>query len=486
MTRLPHRSYEFGVFRVDVVERQLWRGDQNIPLTAKVFDLLLALVEKPGRTVKKEDLIDRIWSDTFVEEGNLNRNISTLRKILGDDVHESKIIKTIPKRGYRFIADVREVAHTRDEMLVENKTSYAFRFSEETREESSWGVVSARSLLFVGGIVLLSITIAWVWNRPPSSGVNAAAISPSSKTEALDLYKKARALWQTRNGEDLHLATLMLEQAVQKDPDLAIAHAALADAYAFDFRYWQRAESVAREAIRLDPSLGKPHATIGFVRMFWEWDLVAAESELRQAVHLSPGYATGHQWYAISLFSLGNAGNGGIAEMKAALQLDPGSPSINADMCQAFYFNRRFEEAIEQCKRALDLSPDFANAYNYLYEIYNANGQFDEAVEIYFRIESIAAKPATPDAQQKLRAAYSGGGAIHAFWSERLEQLIAAGYPLHYRIAQHYARLGKTDEALGHLRQAYDARDFEFYLFLADPVFDGLRTDPRYRDLETR
>jgi len=97
----------FGRFRLDRGQRLLWAGEQIQPLEPKVFDTLLALVEAQGRLMSKEELLARVWPDTFVEEGSLARNISTLRKLLGEGTDSVRFIETIPKRGYRFVADVR-------------------------------------------------------------------------------------------------------------------------------------------------------------------------------------------------------------------------------------------------------------------------------------------------------------------------------------------------------------------------------------------
>src|SRR5207302_11488823 len=131
---------------------------------------------------------------------------------------------------------------------------------------------------------------------------------------------------------------ILLERAVALDPNSAQAHSALADAYAFDYRNWSKAESEAANAIRLDPNLGEPHAALGFVRMFWQWNLGDAETEFKTAVTLSPNYATGHQWYAADLLATRRFGDG-LAEMTKALEIEPDSPSISADMCQALYFS---------------------------------------------------------------------------------------------------------------------------------------------------
>src|SRR5437868_2939048 len=104
--------YEFGPFRIDSVERLLFRGQEVIPLTPKAVDTLLALVSNRGRVLEKDELIKLIWPDSFVEEGGLARNISVLRRVFEDGAGEVQYIETIPKRGYRFVAPVREAGPT--------------------------------------------------------------------------------------------------------------------------------------------------------------------------------------------------------------------------------------------------------------------------------------------------------------------------------------------------------------------------------------
>src|SRR2546423_13958907 len=98
MNRAPRHFFDFDAFRVEVEERRLLRNGETVALTSRAFDILLALVQNSGRTVDKNVLMETVWKNTFVEEGNLNRHVSTLRKILGDDLKEQRFIKTIPKR----------------------------------------------------------------------------------------------------------------------------------------------------------------------------------------------------------------------------------------------------------------------------------------------------------------------------------------------------------------------------------------------------
>ncbi len=109
MEKKPKRLYEFGPFRLDTAERLLTRAGEAVPLTPKAFDVLLALLEQPGRLLEKEVLLKAVWPDSFVEENNLADNISRLRKALGEGENGQKFIETAPKRGYRFVADVKEL-----------------------------------------------------------------------------------------------------------------------------------------------------------------------------------------------------------------------------------------------------------------------------------------------------------------------------------------------------------------------------------------
>src|SRR5262245_50516295 len=109
MEKKPKQLYEFGQFRLDAAERLLQRAGEAVPLTSKSFDLLLVLVEQPGHLLEKEALIKAVWPDSFVEESNLADNIFRLRKALSDGENGQKFIETVPKRGYRFVADVKQL-----------------------------------------------------------------------------------------------------------------------------------------------------------------------------------------------------------------------------------------------------------------------------------------------------------------------------------------------------------------------------------------
>jgi DNA-binding winged helix-turn-helix (wHTH) protein/TolB-like protein/Tfp pilus assembly protein PilF len=114
MTASPRFSFVFQAFRLDPVEKVLFRDDVPVSLTPKAFETLLALVERPGQLVTKEELLRIVWPGTFVEENNLAQNISTLRRALGENAAEGQLIETVPKRGYRFVAPVEKRLHEQD------------------------------------------------------------------------------------------------------------------------------------------------------------------------------------------------------------------------------------------------------------------------------------------------------------------------------------------------------------------------------------
>lgn len=486
MDRSAKRFYEFGTFRLDADERRLLRDGDELPLTPKVFDLLLLLVENNRHTLAKHELLDRIWEGSFVEENSLSRNISILRKTLATSTDEDGYIKTVPKLGYRFDADVRAVLEDEEELVVERRTRYSIQLDSKKPKEGVSKSRTTRIALFglaFAAVVAVGV-ITMLISRPEarSGGLHTLAATPDP--EANDLYRRGRELWQTRSAAGLHQAILLLEQSIDRDPNFALAHSALADAYAFDARFWIKAEPTARRAMELDPDLGNPHATIGFVRLFWEWDTRQAEDEFRQAIASSPDYATAHQWYAISLAIVGQY-NEAHEEMKRALELEPNSAAVNADMCHVLYMLHRYEEAEAQCKKTLRLNPTSHNAHSVLYWIYTASGKYNEAVTTFLARETLTeGHAALPEDLRSLQQAFDAGG-ISGFWRKRLEFLREPGGSV-YDQARYHALLADDDAAMLELERSCRSRDFGFIFFFGEPIFHRFVDDPRYEELAAK
>src|SRR5216683_7539826 len=121
MNRPVNHFFEFDQFRLDVTERLLLHEGTPLALPPKAFDILLALVQQSGHVLEKRELIEIVWPDTFIEENNLTQYISALRRALGDDRRGQHYIETVARRGYRFLAPVRQVRDEGPELVLENQ-----------------------------------------------------------------------------------------------------------------------------------------------------------------------------------------------------------------------------------------------------------------------------------------------------------------------------------------------------------------------------
>jgi DNA-binding winged helix-turn-helix (wHTH) protein/TolB-like protein/Flp pilus assembly protein TadD len=166
--------YEFGPYRLDTGERRLMRGDQPLPLTPKAFETLLALVENAGRAVEKDELLRRVWPDTFVEEGSLTQNISVLRKVLGDE--GNRYIETVPKRGYRFAGPIQQSRFPGESLVVDEHT--VTRVVTEIETTASY-LPSTRLTLGIILALLVSAGVAYfLTHRVAGPPVRSLAVLP--------------------------------------------------------------------------------------------------------------------------------------------------------------------------------------------------------------------------------------------------------------------------------------------------------------------
>lgn len=181
-------QYVFDEFEVDPAERFCARSGVSVPLTGKVFDLLIVLVENPNRLLGKDELMEQIWHDEFVEEGNLARNISTLRKALGDNGRDHKFIATVQGRGYRFLPEVWKKNAAKFEAAL--PAVAASEISSEIRKDEPTSKASFRwILLIVAGLTL--VTSAWFGSErllKPSAQVKTLAVLPLRGIDPNDNY----------------------------------------------------------------------------------------------------------------------------------------------------------------------------------------------------------------------------------------------------------------------------------------------------------
>src|SRR5688500_18186496 len=157
-------AYEFGPYRLEASTRRLARGDELVPLTPKAFDILLALVERRDRVVDKTELMKIVWPDSFVEEANLSQTIFVLRKTLGDAADGGQYIETVPRRGYRFVADVRAIAAAKQTVVPPASPAPA-----SNRRTAWWTIAAAAAVLLI---------VAWRWPATTDAPIRSIAVLP--------------------------------------------------------------------------------------------------------------------------------------------------------------------------------------------------------------------------------------------------------------------------------------------------------------------
>jgi tetratricopeptide (TPR) repeat protein len=331
--------------------------------------------------------------------------------------------------------------------------------------------------------------------RPTLSGVDQSRMDKqyTANAEAFQLYLKGRFYWNKRTAADLQRAIPFFQQAIEKDQNYALAYTGLADAYALLAAYttepardvMPKAKEAALKALALDDKLAEAHASLGQITSYYDYDFVTAEREYRRAIDLNPNYAPAHQWFAEHLAAM-RRNDEALAEIRRALELDPMSVIMNRIYADVLADGRQFDQAIEQYQKTIQLDPNFPTAHYFLARAYEAKGSYDEAVKEY----TIAAQLGTimAEVSGKANDVYkkSGWQAYLEFNLDQMEAKAADRRLPAFVVATFYARADRKDDAIRWLEKGYEERDFRMTLISVAFEFDGLRSDPRFRELVRR
>ena len=221
---------------------------------------------------------------------------------------------------------------------------------------------------------------------------SAIAAQPTQNTEAHQLYLKGRYFWNRRTGENLKKALAYFEQAAEKDPHYALAYAGMADSCLLipvygagtPQAYLPRARDAAQKAVELEDTLAEAHTSLAYVS-FFNFERVQSVKEFERAISLNPNYATAHQWYGRGPLAAMGEFDKAIAEEKRALELDPVSPIINADLGTVYTLARRYDEAIAQLRNTVETYPDFYWGHRFLGWALELNAASGEAIAEYHK-----------------------------------------------------------------------------------------------------
>ena len=245
-----------------------------------------------------------------------------------------------------------------------------------------------------------------------------------------------------------------------------------------------RAAAAATRAIEIDPSLSEPHASLGLVKFWYEWDWQAAEEEFLRAIELNPSYASARQWYASYLSAMGRLEEA-RAELRRARELDPHSLTLNMNAADPFFYGRQFDHAAAHLLALLEQEPRFFPALFNLGRVYVEQGRYEEATRAF---EQALQFSGNREGRLALAQAYALAGKTDEARSI-LKQAIenADGrYLASPMMAHTYLGLGEHDKAFEWLRKGVEERSFWTVFLKMDPVYDSIRSDPRFQDLLKR
>ena len=311
--------------------------------------------------------------------------------------------------------------------------------------------------------------------------------------EAYRLYLLGRYQLNKSTDEGMRKALENFRQAIDSDPNYALAQVGLADAYvaqgAFDALppkdSFPKAKQAALQALQLDEHLAEAHVSLANARFYYDWDWVGAEYEFKRALAINPAYSDAHQMYGYYLSSKGRSDEA-LREMQQAQDLDPVSlPKITA-VGEVLYMARRYDEAIAAYQKTLAMDPNSGFAYWALGRAYLEKGHYAEAIAAFQK--AIPLSGDSPDESASLGCAYarSGRKAEARKIIDDLKELSKRRYIAPSVIAALYADLGEKDESFSWLNKAYEEHDFILVLLKVEPMFDKLRSDPRFTVLLKR
>ena len=314
----------------------------------------------------------------------------------------------------------------------------------------------------------------------------------TANPEAYQLYLKGKFFWNKRTGNDLKQAAELYKQAIERDPNYALAFSGLAETYvlfggnnvASADDSMPLAKAAALRALEIDDALAEAHTALGYYLMLYEFDLDRSEKEFRRAIELKPNYATAHQWFAANL-TVVKRFDEALAEMRLAQELDPLSPDIGTDLGATLVFARRYDEAIAQLKRTLVRDPNFSKAHSYLGWAYGSKGMYAEAI-------------AEARTALELNNTFFIKGYL-ALWMARsgnrdealkiLTELEKAASDVYVRpstLAVVYIGLGDKAEALNQLETEVSSRSLNAIYLSVLPDVDDLRSEPRFKAMLRR
>jgi DNA-binding winged helix-turn-helix (wHTH) protein len=415
-------------------------GADAVRLGPKAFDVLATLVQQPGRLVTKNELLARVWPESFVEEGILTVHMSTLRKALGDDQRPPSYIETVARSGYRFVSSV-----TLDQPADERVTSTVMARPVELYELVGRG----RAHLLSGSYFELP--------------------------DAVEAFRAAIAIDPTYSPAHASLARACCAQACLR----AVPHQ---EAFA-------EAKASALRALAMDSMSADAQVALGTVLFLSEWDWPAAERSLRRALEINPDHSEALLQYGSLHEALGRLEEG-LHLKQQALARDPRSALVLVQIALSYWHQRKYEDTLLWAQRALEIDPKHLLANEFIAGVYLKLGDVTSFLEKNVRRAADFGLPEEAVAHLKWVAdrmeevfATEGVAGVERFMAEQMENErfdFDTVLKMAFRRAVLYAAAGRLDEAFECLNQAISIRDPALVHLAVAPQWDHLRDDPRF------
>jgi serine/threonine-protein kinase len=316
----------------------------------------------------------------------------------------------------------------------------------------------------------------------------------TNSNEAYQLYLKGRYSFAKRTKNEMQHAIEYFQQAINIDPNFALAYARISETYGSMPAYpylspneaFPKAKAAAQKALELDPTLSEAHTSLAYTFAIYDWNWASAEQEFKRAIELEPNNATAHFRYGqIYLAPLGRVDEA-ITEIKRGLDGEPLDINMGVTLAWIYFVKGDYDKGLEQALKTHELEPNHPLGRWMLALAYLNKGMYPEAITI--TEQSLAAEPTNQFALRDAGVAYAKTGR-----REKAEELIArfreiakTQYVPANRIAAIYAALDDKDKAFEELNKALDMRDWEIFRLNADTYWISLRNDPRYKPMLKR
>lgn len=492
--------YEFEDFRLDASNPSLWRSGKLVSIPPKALGALILLVTKKGEVVTREELLEKVWQETFVEEGNINYTISLLRKTLG----RKDLIETVPRRGYRFAAEVREIGEKNesDDAHAGNRESQSpaaaapVSISSSNAESFKRPKNKKRRLLFAVVLIfvlLLTSLFAFSWRRNalPSAGDN---VETDPKSASLQAYRRGRMILDDKDVKDREQKALEeFQQSVTLDPASALAHAGLAEAYISkgvvatnhqSREFYAKAAVAVEKSFSLDANLFEAYLARGWLRRNGDWDWGGAEQDFRRALEIKPDSALAHFRYSQLLANIGRYAEA-LVEIKKADEIDPLSEVIINGHFPLLESAGEYEKALKLAEEYQQSNPENLFARRAVATFQYHMGDYAKVIETGEAMLANGKNRQSFAWLSLLAASYAKTGQPEKSEAMLRELEIQSHTDKRalYSLAMNYAETGRPDEAITALEECYEVREQRMMWVAVEPRFANLKNHPRFRQL---